>query len=515
MKNNHEFVFKRKPHQHQLEAFNRCKDERNFALLMEQGTGKTKIIIDTARYLYEKGRIDMMIVLSWPKGIHINWTAYELENDMDINRDKVRIFTWNTASYTTRKFKDSIKFFKKDFEKLRIASFNIEATRSENGKKVIAGFINSSQKGVLLVIDQSACIKSPNANQSKFCIKLSKMNNIKYKRILDGAPNAEGLHEFYNQFRFLSPNILGHTTKVGFYNEFCVCGFFNQITAYKNEEELIRRISAYSYRCEAKDCQDLPERIYKPFYFDLSKHELSYYEILKHSNIVEYEHYDPHDFAGSFEKLTLVIKLAMVKALKLQQITSGFIKNRDKVTILDRVRETIVNYPSRINAFKQLMPLLKNDQALIFCRFKEDILLLKEVLGNMCIDYYGDTPNAVREDNKKRFLNGEYQFLIGTPKALGLGHTFVNAKHVIFYNNDYASRLRVESEKRVHRMGQKDHVIVWDIVANNTIDIDILECLKKKKNYADYILNRLENNRRQLTLENNVMDDVLGLFYGA
>ena len=49
------YEFKTKPYDHQLKVWDLSKDRQTFALFMEMGTGKTKVIIDTFAYLYEKG----------------------------------------------------------------------------------------------------------------------------------------------------------------------------------------------------------------------------------------------------------------------------------------------------------------------------------------------------------------------------------------------------------------------------------------------------------------------------
>ena len=47
---NHKY-FKTKPYQHQLDCFNESKDHSVFAILLEQGLGKTKVVLDTVSYL--------------------------------------------------------------------------------------------------------------------------------------------------------------------------------------------------------------------------------------------------------------------------------------------------------------------------------------------------------------------------------------------------------------------------------------------------------------------------------
>lgn len=64
-------LYKRPPMDHQRKAFMISRDQQEFGLFMEQGTGKTKVIIDTAAYLYGKGEIDCFVIIAWPNGVHL------------------------------------------------------------------------------------------------------------------------------------------------------------------------------------------------------------------------------------------------------------------------------------------------------------------------------------------------------------------------------------------------------------------------------------------------------------
>ena len=64
--------------------------------------------------------------------------------------------------------------------------------------------------------------------------------------------------------------------------------------------------------------------------------------------------------------------------------------------------------------------------------------------------------------------------------AYGLNLQFCH--NVIFYDNDFDFATRAQAEDRVHRLGQKDDVYIYDIVANNTIDEFILDNLLHKGN---------------------------------
>ena len=68
------YKFFTKPYKHQLEAFEASADKKNFALLLDMGTGKTKVTIDTAGYLFESGAIEFVLVVA-PKGVIANWVS--------------------------------------------------------------------------------------------------------------------------------------------------------------------------------------------------------------------------------------------------------------------------------------------------------------------------------------------------------------------------------------------------------------------------------------------------------
>jgi hypothetical protein len=91
------YKFKTKPFKHQYDVFLKSKDREAYALFMEQGTGKSKVIIDNIAYLYRQGKINCAII-SAPKGVYRNWVASEFKTHMP---DYVKAFTdiciWNPA----------------------------------------------------------------------------------------------------------------------------------------------------------------------------------------------------------------------------------------------------------------------------------------------------------------------------------------------------------------------------------------------------------------------------------
>ena len=75
------YPFKTRPYAHQREAWELSKDKDEFALFMDMGTGKSKVIIDNIAYLYDRGRIDSALIIA-PKGTYQNWTRNEIPTHM-------------------------------------------------------------------------------------------------------------------------------------------------------------------------------------------------------------------------------------------------------------------------------------------------------------------------------------------------------------------------------------------------------------------------------------------------
>ena len=51
-----DYKFKTKPYEHQLKALGACHNKENYALFMEMGTGKSKVLVDNIAMLYDKVR---------------------------------------------------------------------------------------------------------------------------------------------------------------------------------------------------------------------------------------------------------------------------------------------------------------------------------------------------------------------------------------------------------------------------------------------------------------------------
>ena len=469
------FIFKRPPMAHQLEDIENSWNREYYALLHEQGTGKTKIVIDSACHLFRKELIDCLIVVAWPMGVHNNWIEYELEEDCSVPYKGI---AWGSNYKTKKKSADLQNLIFDPFDGLKVMAYNIDAMRTPAGQAHILSLMKNNR--CMFVIDQSACIKNHNAARTEFLIKKAK-KFAPYRRILDGDPCSEGAEELFSQFYFLDPMIIGHETWTGFKQEFCIERALDarrsMIVGYRDKPRLYNLIAPHSSRRLSKECVDLPERIYNRWSYELSAKENKIYQELKAKD------------EAYFEDEALEMDSLLIKAMRLQQISSGifpFIKGElEGKKVWDT--KLISDYPSRLTALLKLIDQIEG-KAIIFARFVEDIALLKKHIPNS-VSYSGGDSQEDRKVNKKRFLEEEsVRFLIGQQITVGIGHTFVNANNVIFYTNDFSLRMRTEAEKRCHRTGQKKNVQIWDICAKGGQDEKILGAFRRKRDVSSEIL---------------------------
>src|SRR3546814_3160041 len=96
------YQFKTKPFKHQLDEFNKHLHTTARGILWEQGTGKTKLVIDETCALFELDEIDALFVLA-PPGVHLNWITDELPAHVpDHILTNLRSHVWQTRKTGTK-----------------------------------------------------------------------------------------------------------------------------------------------------------------------------------------------------------------------------------------------------------------------------------------------------------------------------------------------------------------------------------------------------------------------------
>ena len=466
------YKFRLKPYKHQLTALEKSWNKENYAYFMEMGTGKTKVLIDNMSMLYDKGKIDGALIIA-PKGVVKTWYEQELPAHLPNHIENVTILWQSNITKSQQEKLDSL--FEIDTA-LHILVMNVEAFSTDKGVKFAAKFLNSHK--TLMAVDESTTVKTPTAKRTKNIIDLGRA--AKYKRILTGSPVTKNPLDLYSQCEFLDPYLLDFSSYYAFRNRYAemkpmhIRGRSIQVVnEFKNLGELSDTIQNFSYRVLKEDCLDLPDKIFTKRHIALTPDQFKVYQQMKKQAI-----------AVLNGKVTSTMTV-LTQLMRLHQITCGHFTADDGTTQL---------LPN--NRITELMNILEETEgkAIIWANYQRDVNqiiqhIVKEYGQGSVVDYYGLTPQDERQENIKKFQNGdECRFLVGTTQTGGYGITLTKANTVIYYSNGYDLEKRLQSEDRAHRIGQKKAVTYIDIICEDTVDEKIVKALREKINIASEVL---------------------------
>jgi hypothetical protein len=469
------WVFKTKPYQHQRTAFSLCKDREFFALFMEMGTGKTKVIIDVAGYKYCNGQIDQVIVLA-PNGVHQQWVEQQVPIHMP---DDIPHSAAAYAAYM-RKAEKAVWDKATAYDAgLRILTFNIETLSAPRGVKLLENLM--AGRRTMLVIDESVRIKDISAARTKNALALAKHATCRF--IMSGAPVTQGIEDLFTQLKFLNTDILGYSSFYTFRDHFCTMGGFEgkSIVGYRNVDELVSRLELHSFRVTKNECLDLPAKIYVTREVELTDEQK-----------VMYQSMQDQAFAAIKSGAIVDATNAMVKVLRLQQILSGFLNETDPSN-----PGVTTQHEFKSNRPKVGVDVVEEAQGkvIVWCRFHYDIVALTAEFkrrGIKWVEYSGRVDDEGRSAAINAFMTDPtVKVFIGTARAGGTGLNLTVANTMVYYSNDFSADTRWQSEDRIHRIGLKGTATYIDIVSRCTIDIRITQALRRKKGIANMALNEL------------------------
>ena len=467
------YKFKTKPYAHQLKALEMSWSKEVFAYFMEMGTGKSKVLLDNVAMLFDKGKINSVLIVA-PKGVYKNWHDSEIPEHLPEHIDR-NVVLWKSLVTRQQKLKcDSL--FDHDFTKLQILLMNVEALSTKKGLNFARQFLNV--KRALFAVDESTTIKNPSAKRTKNILSLSTLS--KYRRILTGSPVTKSPLDLYTQCHFLDPYLLDFTSYYAFRNRYAEMRTANfsgrsvQVVAgYKNLAELSNQIKPFSYRVLKDDCLDLPPKTYMKRVIQLTPEQKRVYQEMKTSAL-----------AMLNGKMVTTMNV-ITQLMRLQQITCGHFKADD---------DSIQNIKN--NRITELMDVLEEveGKAIIWAHWRHDIDTIVESIEEQypgsVVTYYGDTSTEDRQKAIKKIQDPEskVRFLVGTPQTGGYGITLTGASTMIYYSNGYDLEKRQQSEARIDRIGQKKPMTYIDIIAEDTVDEKIVKSLRKKVNIATEIM---------------------------
>lgn len=467
------YQYKTAPFPHQRKAFTTTVHLPSYALLWEQGVGKTKPLIDSVSYLYQEGLVTCLFVVA-PNGVHRNWVTDEIPTHMpDAVRARMQYMVWKATQYKTQKFQRKLKDIL-NHNGLAVVVVAYESTITENFKTFARKMFEAHK--VFMVLDESHRIKSAGSKVKNTLVAMG--DHAHYRRIASGTPLERPL-DVYPQIRFLDPGFwesVGYETFEDFKAHFAILGqraignpergrMIEQILGYKNLPELSGYVHQLGWRLTKEDAGlNLPPKVYSKRYCEMSPEQLRVYTELKYKFKTVLESGD-----------TLIADNVMTRMLRLQQVICNFVACEAEQPVQ---RIDLKNNPRMDLAVDEILDGLPH-QAIVFSRFTADIDELCARLGDRCVRYDGKVKENDRALAKLAFQRGDKQFFVAS-KAAATGLTLVGAKTVLYYSNSFELITRLQSEDRAHRIGQTESVNYIDIICADSLDEYIVQSLRKK-----------------------------------
>lgn len=325
------------------------------------------------------------------------------------------------------------------------------------------------------ILDEAQHIKNPNTLSAKSVKRLKAKSYF----ALTGTPIENTLTELWSVFDFLMPGYL--RTHKAFTGKF-------EIPIVRNDDqqalaELGRHIRPFILRRMKKAVlKELPEKIECKMVSEMTKEQTRLYAAWLLKAQTEFE---TEVSANGFEKSQIKILALLTRLRQICCHPALFIDNYQggsgKLDMLQELLQDAVGSGHRI---------------LLFSQFTGMLALIRNQLAAMGINYFY-LDGATKADERLKLVNtfnaGHHEVFLISLKAGGTGLNLTGADMVIHYDPWWNPAVEDQATDRAHRLGQKNSVQVFKLIAKNTIEEKIYLLQQKKKELIDTLIKPGEN----------------------
>lgn len=467
--------FKTKPYKHQLEVLDTCKDKNEFALFWEMGTGKSFGTINLLRQIYYKEKQVVKTLILSPIVTLRNWKR-EFEMHSFIPPQDVVVLD--------RSGKHRLQDMEKIKNQNKIVIVNYEAFQNTTFVELVLEF-----GARVLVCDESHLLKNHKSKRAKNVVKLS--DTVDYRFILTGTPILNSALDIFNQYRVLD----GGDTFGSNYWTFLHRYFYDQNASWAKKpnhfpkyamrndraEELNSKIYSKAMRVTKESCLDLPPLVEKRLEVPLSPGQKKMYKEMKNDFITF--------IADNKDKPQAVVaQLAVTKAIRLQQIVTGFVQTEEGETI------ALGDIPRLQVVAELLQEITPNHKVIIWCSFKHNYEQIAEICKRQNIKYCMITGEQNARDKDRSIVafntESDVRACIANRRAGGIGVNLVSASYSIVYSRNFSLGEEKQSAARNYRAGSEVHESITkiELISTGTIDELIGKALEGKQHISDLIL---------------------------
>lgn len=417
----------RPPMEHQKESIQKLVENKKYILADDMGLGKTTSTIIAA---LETGAKKILIIC--PATLKLNWKR-EIENYSDrpiyiaegknfsIDHDFVIINYDIIKNFHDPKSKTKTEIQKANFD--------------------------------LVIVDEAHYIKNAQAQRTKLINDIVK--DIDRLWLLTGTPMTSRPIDYYNLLYLVDSPVAknwmayvirycsGYQFKVGPRKVWNVMGS-------SNLEELRDRTSNTILRRLKEDVLDLPDKIITPIYLRLKSK--AYEELM--GEYYEWYRNNPNESSS--------LTVQFTKLTKVRQVIAN-----EKISQTIELAENIIEQGKKV---------------IIFCNFTDSLNQIVSHFGKTAVKIDGSMSKPERQNSVDQFQENEkIKVFVGNIKAAGVGITLTSAEAVIMNDLSFLPSDHSQAEDRAYRIGQKNNVLVYYPLFENTIEGVIYDILSAKK----------------------------------
>ena len=448
-----------RPHAYQQHCIDQIIRIKKLGLFLDMGLGKTVTTLTAIRELkYNRFQIRKVLVIAPKKVAEGTWTK---EKD---KWDHTRILRVSPVLGSQTK---------------RIRALNTPADIYIINRENVCWLVDYYRNAWpfdMVVIDESSSFKSHSAKRFKALAGISP--HIDRMVELTGTPSPNGLEDLWSQIYLLDGGERLGKRYTWFRERYFQPdrrGADGMVYSYEakpgTEQSILEKISDICISMKAEDYLQLPDITYHEIPVELDPKARKAYTELERQMVL----------ALPEEETDISVASAATLSNKLLQLANGAIYDGDR-----QVHEI---HGCKLEAFLELVESLQGKPALVFYNFQHDRTRILNALSGKRLRVR-ELKNTQDEDD---WNEGKIDILLAHPASSAYGLNLQQGgNHVIWFGLTWNYELYTQANKRLHRQGQTEKVIIHHLACTGTRDEDVMEALSRKDDVQNWVMETLK-----------------------
>lgn len=443
-----DFTPRTSPLPHQREAIQYVLDNPLAAIFDEQGLGKTKIVIDAFAELMRRGDIDAALVVA-PMSLVYNW-EWEIRKHSHL----IPVVLRGSRRQQKYRFLSGANFY--------LANYEAIVAQPDVFRKLVGS------RRFAIALDEATRIKDPETETARTLLTISKKATRRV--LMTGTPIANRPVDLWAQFFFLDRGQLLGRSFTAFASDYDP----ESEGVEERLEALSELIRAHSIRRLKADVLQLPEKSFHSHDVELRGEQRAIYDVCAEELLIELR-------SMSGEKYVREIDNVLERLLRLVQIASN-------PGLIDPLYSGPV---AKLEYLADLADALlqKHDKLLIWSSFVANIeTVVRQLARYEPFMIHGGVNIEDRAHIVETFqASDRHRVLVANPAAAREGLTLTRASAAVYIDRTFNLVDYLQSQDRIHRIGQENACGVHKLIAVGTVDEYVDAVIDFKQSIAEYV----------------------------